>query len=84
MGYLKVVTMALLALTLCLLFWPAGRAHLRRLLRTVLWASCAITASTAAIILGDARESLLALVGGLLLLGFCAYAACTAKALGRK
>ena len=85
MGHLKVLALVLFALTLCLLLWPTGRAHLKRLLRAVLWATCLMTAGTAVIILADAKEKgLVAIAGGILLLGFSAYAALTAKSLGSK
>ena len=85
MGHLKAVTLGLLALTLCLLLWPTGRAHLKRLLQAMLWASCLMTAGTAVVILADVKEKgLVAIAGGILLLGFSAYAALTAKSLGNK
>ena len=85
MGHLKVLTLGLLALTLCLLLWPTGRAHLKRLLQAVLWASCLMTAGTAVVILSAATEKgLVAIVSGILLLGFSGYAALTAKSLGGK
>ena len=85
MGHLKVVTLGLLALTLCLLLWPTGRAHLKRLLQAMLWASCIMTAGTAVVILADVKEKgLVAIAGGILLLGFSTYAALTAKSLGNK
>ena len=84
MAHIKVVMVILLALTLCLLLWPAGRTLARRLLRATLWASCVMTAGTGALIISDARGSLVALLGGALLLGFSAYAAVTAKSIGAK
>ena len=84
MGHIKVVLAGLLALALCLLFWPSGRAHLKRLLQAMLWAACAMTASTGAVILCDSQCNPVALLGGALLLGFSAYAALTAKAIGAK
>ena len=85
MGHLKAVTLGLLVLTLCLLLWPTGRAHLKRLLQAMLWASCLMTAGTAVVILADVKEKgLVAIAGGILLLGFSAYAALTAKSLGNK
>ena len=85
MTLLKVALAAIPAAALCLLLWPAGRAHLKGLLRATLWASCLMTTGTAAVILSNAKEQgLVAIVGGLLLLGFSAYAAVTAKSLGSK
>ena len=85
MVHLKIVAGGLIALTLCLLLWPTGRALLERLLRAVLWATCLMTAGTAIVILVDAKEKgLVAIVGGILLLAFSAYAALTAKSLGNK
>ena len=84
MAHIKAVLIVTLALTLCLLLWPAGRTLAKRLLRATLWASCAMTAGTGALIISDARGSLVALLGGALLLGFSAYAAVTAKSLGAK
>lgn len=49
MGHLKVVMAVVLALTLALLLYPPTRAHAGRLLRAMLWAACAMTASTGAI-----------------------------------
>lgn len=82
MGSLKVVMAVVLALTLALLLYPPARAHAGRLLRAMLWAACAMSASTGAIVLGDAQGSPVAIAGGCLLLGFSAYAAATAS--GRK
>ena len=84
MLHLKVALVAILAATLCLLLWPSGRVHLKRLLQAMLWASCAMTASTGAVLIGDSRGSLAAMVGGALLLGFSVYAALTAKSLGAR
>ena len=82
MGHLKVVIAVVVALTLALLLYPPARAPLSKLLRALLWAACAMSASTGAIILGDAHGSPIAIAGGFLLLGFSAYAAATA--IGRK
>ena len=84
MGYIKVATVLLLALTACQLLWPPGRTLAKRLLRATLWASCLLTASTGALILCDSRGSLVTILGGGLLVGFSAYAALTARSLGAK
>ena len=84
MGHIKVAMILLLALTACLLLWPPGRTLARRLLRAMLWASCLMTASTGAVILCDSRGSLVAILGGGLLVGFSVYAALTARSLGAK
>ena len=78
MGHLKVVIALVVALTLALLLYPPARAHASKLLRALLWAACAMTASTGAIVLGDAQGNPVAIAGGCLLLGFSAYAAATA------
>lgn len=82
MGHIKWLIAGLLALALCLLFWPPARAPLKWLLRAMLWVACAMTASTGAVILWDSPGNPVALLGGTLLLGFSAYAALTAKAIG--
>lgn len=84
MGHIKWMMAGLLALALCLLFWRPARAPLKWLLRAMLWAACAMTASTGAVILWDSPGNPVALLGGTLLLGFSAYAALTAKAIGTK
>ena len=81
---LKVVTVLVLALAFALLLWPPARAHLTSLLRTLLWAGCALTASSGMIVLGDAQGRPDAIVGGCLLLGFSAYAAATARTIGKR
>lgn len=84
MAHLKLLAALALVVALALLLCRRTRAPLSKLLRALLWAGCALTASTGAVVLGDAQGNPVALAGGGLLLAFSAYAAATARAVGKK
>ena len=84
MAHLKLLAALALVVALVLLLCRRARAPLGKLLRALLWAGCALTAGTGAIVLGDAQGNPVAVAGGCLLLGFSAYAALTARAVGKK
>ncbi len=84
MGRLKFVMLIFPVIALCLLFWPAGRAFLKKLFVALLWSFCAVSAGTGVVIFVDAKGSLQAILGGLLLWVFSAYAAYTAKSVSKR
>lgn len=84
MAHLKLLAALALVVALALLLCRRIRAPLSKLLHALLWAGCALTAGTGAVVLGDAQGNPVALAGGCLLLAFSAYAAAAARAVGKK